>query len=40
MHRIGLCCVNIGSVYENCPNVERFMGVEVGTVSHKQSFAE
>jgi len=40
MHRTGLCCVNIGSFYENCPNLERFMGVEVGTVSHKQSFAE
>eukprot|EP00092_Neocalanus_flemingeri_P044018 GFUD01048671.1.p1 GENE.GFUD01048671.1~~GFUD01048671.1.p1 ORF type:complete len:348 (-),score=80.29 GFUD01048671.1:135-1178(-) len=32
LHRAGLCCVNIGAVYENCPNLERFMGVEVGTV--------
>eukprot|EP00092_Neocalanus_flemingeri_P007518 GFUD01008115.1.p1 GENE.GFUD01008115.1~~GFUD01008115.1.p1 ORF type:complete len:290 (+),score=67.94 GFUD01008115.1:3-872(+) len=38
LHRAGLCCVNIGSVYENCPNLERFMGVEIGSVSHKQSF--
>jgi len=40
LHRTGLCCVNIGSIYENCPNVERFMGVEVGSVSQKQPFAE
>eukprot|EP00092_Neocalanus_flemingeri_P008963 GFUD01009644.1.p1 GENE.GFUD01009644.1~~GFUD01009644.1.p1 ORF type:complete len:460 (+),score=96.16 GFUD01009644.1:81-1460(+) len=38
LHRAGLCCVNIGAVYENCPNLERFMGVEVGMVSHKQTF--
>ena len=38
LHRAGLCCVNIGSVYENCPNLERFMGVEVGMVSQKQPF--
>ena len=37
-HRAGLCCVNMGAVYKNCPKVERFMGVEVGMVSHKQSF--
>eukprot|EP00092_Neocalanus_flemingeri_P015690 GFUD01016984.1.p1 GENE.GFUD01016984.1~~GFUD01016984.1.p1 ORF type:complete len:457 (-),score=113.51 GFUD01016984.1:76-1446(-) len=38
LHRDGLCCVHIGSVYENCPNLERFMGVEIGSVSHNQSF--
>ena len=40
LHRGGLCCVNIGAVYENCPNLKRFMGVEVGMVSQKQSFAK
>ena len=40
LHRAGLCCVNIGAVYEKCPSVERFMGVEVGTVSHKQTFTK
>eukprot|EP00092_Neocalanus_flemingeri_P016609 GFUD01017970.1.p1 GENE.GFUD01017970.1~~GFUD01017970.1.p1 ORF type:complete len:455 (-),score=89.61 GFUD01017970.1:131-1495(-) len=38
LHRAGLCCVNFGAVYDNCPNLERFMGVEVGMVSHKQTF--
>ena len=27
LHRAGLCCVNMGAVYENCPNIELFMGV-------------
>jgi len=40
IHRDGACIVNIGAVYENCPNVERFMGVDVGMVSRKQSFAK
>jgi len=40
LHRAGLCCVNVGAVFENCPNVERFMGVEVGMVSHKQTFTK
>jgi len=40
LHRAGLCCVNIGAVYENCPNLERFTGVEVGMVSHKQTFTK
>lgn len=40
IHRAGLCCVNIGSVYKKCPNVKVFMGVEVGAVSHDQSFTK
>jgi len=40
LHRAGLCCVNVGAVYENCPRVEKFMGVEVGMVSHKQTFTK
>ena len=38
MHRAGLCCVNVGVVYENCPSVETFMGVEIGCVTQDQSF--
>ena len=40
LHRAGLCCVNVGAVYENCPSVERFTGVDVGMVSHKQTFTK
>ena len=38
LHRAGLCCVNFGAVYENCPNLEKFMGVEVGSVDQKMTF--
>jgi len=38
LHRAGLCCVKIGAVYQHCPNVVRFMGVEVGIVNQKLSF--
>ena len=40
LHRAGLCCVSVGAVYKNCPNLERFMGVEMGLVTQKQSFAK
>jgi len=40
LHRAGLCCVYFGAVYKHCPNVERFMGVEVGIVTQKQSYAK
>ena len=38
LHRAGLCCVNMGAVYEKCPNMEKFMGVDVGMITQKQSF--
>jgi len=38
-HRVGLCCVNIGKLYETCPKLEKFMGVEVGSVT-KESFGK
>ena len=38
LHRHGLCCVNVGAVFHNCPKVERFMGVEVGSISQNQGF--
>ena len=38
LHRAGLCCVNMGAVYENCPNLEKFMGVDVGNVDQQQTF--
>lgn len=38
LHRSGICSVNVAAVYKYCPNVEEFMGVEVGKVSQKQPF--
>jgi len=38
LHRAGLCCVDIGAVYQNCPKLEKFMGVDVGSISQNQSF--
>ena len=29
IHRAGLCCVNLGATYANCPNLTRFMGIDV-----------
>jgi len=38
LHRAGLCSVNIGALYENCPKIEKFMGVEVGSVPQNMIF--
>jgi hypothetical protein len=38
LHRAGLCCVNIGAMYKNCPNMEMFMGINVGMIDQKQPF--
>jgi len=38
LHRAGLCCVHVGVVYENCPKLERFKGVDVASIGHDQSF--
>jgi len=38
LHRAGLCCVNIGALYQNCPKVERFMGVDVGSIPQTLKF--
>ena len=35
MHRAGLCCVNIGSMFNTCPKLVRFMEVEVESVMNK-----
>ena len=32
LHRNGLCCVNIGRMFEKCPKLEMFMGLEVGSL--------
>jgi len=34
IHRAGLCCVNIGSTYLNCPNLTRFMGIDMPSIPH------
>ena len=39
-HRAGLCCVNIGTIYQNCPKLERFMGVEVGSIPQTLAFSK
>ena len=33
LHRNGLCCVNIGKMFQKCPKLEKFMGLEVGSVN-------
>jgi len=33
LHRHGLCCVNFGTMFEKCPNLEEFMGLEVGSIT-------
>ena len=33
IHRAGLCCVNLGSTYANCPKLARFMGVDVSSLN-------
>merc|ERR1712240_592416 len=38
MHRAGLCFLNIGTLYQNCPKVEKYMGVDVGSVSQDLLF--
>ena len=38
LHRAGICSVNIGALYENCPKIEKFMGVEVGSVPQDMIF--
>merc|ERR1711970_966295 len=38
LHRAGLCAVNIGVLYENCPKIVKFMGVEVGSDSQDMIF--
>jgi len=40
IHRAGLCAVNIGALYENCPKIEKFMGVEVGSISQDMIFSK
>jgi len=37
-HRPGLCVVSVASVYQNCPNLERFAGVDIGSVDHGLTF--
>jgi len=39
-HRAGLCCVNIGNLYENCPQLEKFCGVDVGSIPQQPSFSK
>ena len=34
IHRAGLCCVNLGATYANCPNLTRFMGIDVPFTPH------
>ena len=33
LHRDGLCCMNIGIMFKMCPNIEKFMGLEVGSIT-------
>jgi len=33
LHRDGLCCVNIGTMFDKCPKLEKFMGMDVGSIT-------
>jgi len=33
LHRDGLCCVNVGTMFDKCPNLVKFMGMEVGSIT-------
>jgi len=35
LHRSGLCCVKIGTMFDKCPKLETFMGLEVGSINKK-----
>lgn len=37
LHRAGLCVVNIGSVFENCPKLQNFMGIDLTSIKEKRS---
>ena len=39
LHRRGFCCVNIGTMFDKCPKLEKFMGIEVGSIN-KISFSK
>ena len=32
LHRNGLCCVNLGTMFKKCPHLEKFVGLEVGNI--------
>jgi len=40
LHRAGICCVNIGNLYKNCPKLEKFSGVDVGAIPKQPSFTK
>jgi len=33
LHRDGLCCVNIGMMFDKCPKLDKFMGMQVGFIN-------
>ena len=37
IHRAGLCCVNLGSTYANCPKLKQFMGLDVSSLNHSRA---
>lgn len=36
IHRLGLCIIHLGSLYGNCPRLERFGGIEIGKISQEK----
>jgi len=40
IHRTGVCCVNLASVYQRCPNIVHFAGVKIGHVGMNQTFVK
>ena len=40
MHRTGLCVVHIGSVFDNCPKLQKFMGIDLDSIKGKKAKEE
>ena len=40
LHRKGLCGVRLASVFQRCPNIQTFAGVNIGHITMEQSFTK
>jgi len=40
IHRTGVCCVSLASVFQRCPNIVHFAGVKIGHVGMDQTFVK
>jgi len=40
IHRSGVCCVSLASVFQRCPNIASFAGVKIGHIGMDQTFVK